>query len=409
LNDQGANREMPAPTPLHLAVALDDAGWHPAAWREPQARPAELFTAGYWTDQIQQAERGLLDFVTIEDSLGIQAAGTGQPSGHADRVRGRLDAVLIAARVAPLTRHIGLVPTVVVTHTEPFHSSKAIATLDYVSAGRAGLRVQVSARQQDAGHFGRRAFPQLQPGDRADPAAVQLIGQLFDEAADYVEVVRRLWDSWEDDAEIRDVATGRFADRAKLHYIDFAGEYFSVRGPSITPRPPQGQPVVSALAHHGVPYRLVARCADIGYVTPRDAADARAIVAEIRGEQQAAGRAGETVHVFGDLVVFLDSGASAAAGRKARLDELAGQEFTSDARVFTGTPAQLADLLQDWQAGGLTGFRLRPGAISHDLEAITAGLVPELQRRGAFRQAYEAGTLRGLLGLSRPASRYATA
>ena len=400
---------MPAPTPLHLAVALDGAGWHPAAWREPQARPAELFTAGYWTDQIRQAERGLLDFVTIEDSLGIQAAGPGQPSGHADRVRGRLDAVLIAARLAPLTRHIGLVPTVVVTHTEPFHTSKAIATLDYVSAGRAGLRVQVSARQQDAGHFGRRAFPQLRPGDRADPAAVQLIGQLFDEAADYVEVVRRLWDSWEDDAEIRDVATGRFADRAKLHYIDFAGEYFSVRGPSITPRPPQGQPVVSALAHHGVPYWLVARCADIGYVTPRDAADARAIVAEIRGEQQAAGRAGETVHVFGDLVVFLDSGARAAAGRKARLDELAGQEFTSDARVFTGTPAQLADLLQDWQAGGLTGFRLRPGAISHDLDAITAGLVPELQRRGAFRKAYEAGTLRGLLGLRRPASRYATA
>ena len=125
----------------------------------------------------------------------------------------------------------------------------------------------------------------MRPGDRADPAAARLIGELLDEAADYVEVIRRLWDSWEDDAEIRDVATGRFVDRAKLHYIDFAGRYFSVKGPSITPRPPQGQPVVSALAHHAAPYRLVARCADIGYVTPRDAGDARAIVAEIRGGQ----------------------------------------------------------------------------------------------------------------------------
>jgi alkanesulfonate monooxygenase SsuD/methylene tetrahydromethanopterin reductase-like flavin-dependent oxidoreductase (luciferase family) len=399
---------MPAPSPLHLAVALDGAGWHPAAWREPQARPAELFTAGYWTGQIQRAEHGLLDFVTIEDSLGGPASRLGRP-GPVDQVRGRLDAVLIAATAAPLTTHIGLVPTGVVTHTEPFHISKAIATLDFVSAGRAGLRVQVSGRPQDAAHFGRRVFPQVRLEDRADPVVQELIAGLFAEAADYVEVVRRLWDSWEDDAEIRDIATGRFVDRAKLHYIDFAGDYFSVKGPSITPRPPQGQPIVSALAHHAAAYRLVACAADVGYVTPRDAADARSIVAEIRAGQQAAGRAGETIHIFADLVVFLAGTAGAAADRKARLDELAGQELTSDAAVFTGTPAQLADLLLDWQASGLSGFRLRPGAISHDLDAITAGLVPELQRRGVFRKAYESGTLRGLLGLARPASRYAIA
>ncbi len=153
-------------------------------------------------------------------------------------MRGRLDAVLIAARVAPVTRHIGLVPVVVVTHTEPFHVSKAIATLDYVSAGRAGVQVP-------------------------------------------------------------------------------------------------------------------------------------------------------------------------AADRKARLDDLAGQEYASDAAVFTGTPAQLAGLMQEWRQAGLSGFRLRPGGIPADLEAITRGLVPELQRRGVFRTSYEAGTLRGRLGLRRPASRYA--
>ncbi|MPY32616.1 LLM class flavin-dependent oxidoreductase [Streptomyces adustus] len=398
-----------SPSPLHLAVALDGAGWHPAAWREPVARPHELLTAAYWTDLVTEAERGLLDFVTIEDSLGLQSSSATEPDDRTDQVRGRLDAVLIAARVAPLTRHIGVVPTVVATHTEPFHISKAIATLDYVSSGRAGLRVQVTARRNEAAHFGRRTFPPFRIEDYDTPAVQDVVTDIFDEAADHVEVVRRLWDSWEDDAEIRDVATGRFVDRDKLHHIDFDGRFFSVKGPSITPRPPQGQPIVSALAHATVPYRLVARAADIGYVTPHDADQARAVVAEIRAEQTAADRADDTLHVFGDLVVFLDDDPAEAAARRERLDVLAGHPYTSDARIFTGTPSQLADLLQELQSAGLSGFRLRPAVAGHDLPAITRGLVPELQRRDAFRRAYEADTLRGLLGLARPANRYADA
>ncbi len=144
------------PAPLHLAVALDGAGWHPAAWREADAQPQRLFTAGYWTELARHAERGL------------------------------------------------------------------------------------------------------------------------------------------------------------LHYIDFEGRWFSVKGPSITPRPPQGQPVVAALGHGSLPYQLIARSADVGFVTPRDAAHAAEIVAEIRAEQASAGRADQTVHVFGDLVVFLDETETAA-------------------------------------------------------------------------------------------------
>lgn len=397
----------PLSSPLHLAVALDGAGWHPAAWREPEARPRDLLTAAYWTETVQEAERGLLDFVTIEDALGLQSSQFTGPDGRTDQERGRLDAVLIAARVAPLTRHIGLVPTVVATHTEPFHISKAIATLDYVSTGRAGLRVQVSARQHEAAHFGRRTFPHFGVDDLDTPAVRDLTAELFEEATDYVEAVRRLWDSWEDGAEIRDTATGRFIDRDQLHYIDFEGRHFSVKGPSITPRPPQGQPVISALAHQSVPFQLVARSTDIGYITPHDADGAGAIVDEIRSEQAAAGRAAEPLHIFGDLVVLLDDDPGAAAARLDRLDGVAGHPYSSDAKVFTGTPAQLADLLLEWQRAGLTGFRLRPAVTGHDLPAITRELVPELQRRGAFRTAYEAGTLRGLLGLARPANRYA--
>ena len=313
--------------------------------------------------------------------------------------------MLVAARVAPLTRNIGLIPTAIATHTEPFHLSKAIATLDYVSTGRAGVRIRVSGGPQEAELFGRRTAERYRLEDADRPGTP--IAALFDEAADYVEVMRRLWDSWEDDAEIRDAATGRFVDREKLHYIDFEGAQFSVRGPSITPRPPQGQPIVSALAHRPVPYQLVGRSTDLGFVTPLGRG---ARPPDPRRDPRGPGLGGPgggDLHVFGDVVVFLDDDAGAAADRKARLDERAGEPLRSDALVFTGTPAELADLVLEWQEAGLSGARLRPGVLPHDLAQITGGLVPELQRRGAFRTAYEADTLRGLLGMGRPANRYA--
>src|SRR3954452_13379953 len=309
---------------LHLAVALDGAGWHPAAWREPDARAAELFTAGYWVDLVTEAQRGLLDLVTeaqrglldlvtFEADLALQSTDRFADDDRTDQVRGRLDAVQVAARGAPVPEGIGLVRPAVVAHTEPFHLSKAIATLDYVSTGRAGVRVKVAASPSEAAHFGRRA-----PGSMED---------LFAEAGDWVEVVRRLWDSWEDDAEIRDVATGRFVDREKLHYIDFQGRFFSVKGPSITPRPPQGQPVVAALAHQAIPFELVGRSADLGFVTPTDAADAARIVGEIRAAQSAAGRSRETVPVNVDVVFFLNDYKATAVATGARLDGTAGEEY----------------------------------------------------------------------------------
>ncbi|MFC5834240.1 LLM class flavin-dependent oxidoreductase [Nonomuraea insulae] len=377
---------------LHLAVALDGAGWHPAAWREANAAPRALLSARYWAGLVAEAERGLLDFVTIEDTLGLQSSLRGAPDDRADQVRGRFDAVLLAARLAPITRWIGLVPTATTTHTEPFHVAIGIATLDHISGGRAGWRARVSPSPSEARLFGRRQIP---PGGGADSH----VRDLFTEASDAVEVARRLWDSWEDDAEIRDEATGRFIDRDKLHYIDFEGPFFSVKGPSITPRSPQGQPVVTALAHARLPYEFAAAGADVVYVTPHSAEQARDIVTEIRG------LSGELM-IFADLVVFLGDD---AAGRKARLDELDGAELISDAAIFTGHVRELAELLLEWRRAGIQGFRLRPGAVPYDLWQITSGLTAELRRRGEFRSRYEAGTLRELLGLPRPVSRYAEA
>ncbi|GAA4939631.1 alkanesulfonate monooxygenase SsuD/methylene tetrahydromethanopterin reductase-like flavin-dependent oxidoreductase (luciferase family) [Actinomycetospora succinea] len=379
---------------LHLAIALDGTGWHPASWREPGARADELFTAGFWVDQVREAEAGLADLVTFEDSFALDG-------DRADRAQGRLDAQLVALRVGPVTSHIGLVPTVVTTHTEPFHVSTEIATLDFATTGRAGVRVRVSSRDEEYALFGRRE------------AGAESRESLFDEAADHIEVQRRLWDSWEDDAEIRDAATGRFVDRDKLHYIDFEGGHFSVRGPSITPRPPQGQPLVSALAHVDVAYRLAARGADLVFVTPggvgRDGptGDAEAILRQVRAEEASVGRDGDPLHVLGDLLVVLDDSADAARARLARLDETDGSELRSDARILTGTATDVADVLASWHDAGLAGARLRPAVTAHDLPRITRELVPELQRRGLYRTAYDAATLRGHFGLARPADRYA--
>lgn len=353
---------------LHLAVALEGYGWHPEAWR--QSPGAEPVTSGrYWSELAVTAERGLLDFLTFDDGLTPQRRR--RPEIDPRWLAGRPDAVLVAARVAPLTRHIGLIPVATVTHTEPFHVSKAIATLDFVSRGRAGWQVRISSSPHEGQLFGRR-----------DVTGVDL----FDEAADAVEVVRRLWDSWEDDAVIRDVATGRYVDRDKLHYIDFVGKYFSVKGPSITPRPPQGQPVVAALAHQLPVYEFASRSADLVFITPQDEDSVRAILRQVR-------QAGGT-----DLKVYADVFVSFSSTVDSR----------SDALVFEGTPADLVDHLVLWQRLGLDGFRLRPAVNATDLPAIVDEVVPLLQRADLFRTAYRDGErLRERLGLPVADNRYA--
>jgi alkanesulfonate monooxygenase SsuD/methylene tetrahydromethanopterin reductase-like flavin-dependent oxidoreductase (luciferase family) len=392
---------------FHLAVALDGAGWHPAAWREPDARPHELLTGRYWADQLRRAEKGRVDFATVDDSMAIQSVRRGIYDDRVDQVRGRLDAVMVAARIAPTTSAIGLIPVTTTTHTEPFHISKAIATLDYVSSGRAGLQARISSTPLEAQLFGRRSLAAPGSDGQASQVRGETTADLFAEAADFIEVVRRLWDSWEDDAEIRHIASGRFVDRDKLHYIDFEGRWFSVRGPSITPRPPQGQPIVAVLAHVPVAFQLAATSADVVFVTPRSIDEVHALVAEVRSHEQAVGRAAEPLRIFADIVVFLDETEAAARSRRSRLDELDGKTYRSDALVFEGTPAGLRDLVIEWKGAGIDGVRLRPGATPHDLARIADDVADLLSAAGITAGQYADGTLRHRLGLPRPKNRYA--
>ncbi|GAA2222657.1 LLM class flavin-dependent oxidoreductase [Promicromonospora sukumoe] len=395
--------QAPASTPI-VAVALDGAGWHPAAWREPGARPEALTDAAYWVGLTQLAEAGLVDLVTFEDSFGIPVGPWDDPAAdRTDRVRVRLDAELVAARVAPTTRHVGLVPVVTVTHTEPFHVAKALATLDHTSRGRAGWQVRASPSGTEARLTGRRDLPEITQEDYTSGRADEQVAERFAEAAAVVDAVRALWDSWEDDAEIRDVATRRFIDRDKVHRVDVETPWFSVRGPSITPRPPQGQPVVTALAHATVPYELAARSADVVFVTPQDDATAASILAEVRAAEERVGRTGEPLRVVADLAVVLDTNGRAGAERLARLDaragSAAGSGWVTDARVLAGSAADVADVVEAWTALGYDGVRLRPAVLPDDLEALVTDVLPELRRRGLARTAYDAGSLRGLLRL----------
>lgn len=399
-----ADASSPSSPRAVLALALDGTGWHPGSWRRPESGAESVFTGRYWQELARAADRAGVDVLTLEDAFGPQAASPrpDAPVAGVDRLRGRLDAALLAAWLATRTERIGLVPTVTTTHTEPFHTSKNIATLDHVSLGRAGWRVQISGRPAEAAHTGRREVAD----PLADPASLTA---LFAEAGEAVQVVRALWDSWEDDAEIREEATGRFIDRDKLHYIDFVGQSFSVKGPSITPRPPQGQPVVHVLAHQELGYELAAREADVLWVTPHTTEQATSILAQVRDAERRVGRAGSPLVVLADVEVLLADTHPAALARREELDSWAGGAVRSDALQFTGTPAELAGLLTQWHGLGYDGFRLRPAEHAHDVAAITRDLVPLLRAAGVLAETPPDGTQRERLGLPVATNRYAAA
>lgn len=350
-----------------MGVELDAAGRHPAAWRLPGARPAELFTAGHWRRLAATVDAADLDLLVVPDSFRLGS------SNEQDQ-RGRLDAVAIAANLAPLTRRTGLVPVVTTTHTEPFHTNKAISTLDFTSLGRAGWQVEVSTTAEEADTFGRTGTAPAQ--------------ELWREAGETVEVVRQLWDSWEDDAIVKDLATGRYVDRDKLHYVDFEGTHFSVKGPSITPRSPQGQPLVIVPVRDEPSLAVAVAHADVARIEAPD---------ELTATDRAR-RLGTTVLL--DLEVLLRRDATQALETAARLDELSPGHPPRTLRHL-GTPDSLVEFLLDLPAG-IDGVVLAPLDLPATLDLLASDVVPRLGRPESTGT-----TLRERFGLTRPANRHA--
>ncbi|SFO96380.1 LLM class flavin-dependent oxidoreductase [Amycolatopsis rubida] len=306
---------------LHLAVELDSDG--------ERTSPRAL------AEVVADAERAGYTFATFDDAPVPPAGGF------------RVDATVRAAYSATRTSRIGLAPTSHVLTAEPFHLAAQLASLDHATHGRAAWIVGAAATPEALATVGR-----AEPDD------------LRHEVADVVEAVRRLWDSWEDDAVVKDLATGRYLDPDKVHHVDFTGETFSVKGPLITPRPPQGSLVVLAAEEF--------------------ADDVRPDIVLTDDLQRS--RPAEAPLLFGELEVRFDSAAPAPKGR---------------AR-YTGSPAGLVTVLEQL---GLDGVRLHPGAA--DLPLLSREVLPELRRRGLHAPPEPGATLRTTLGLPRPENRFA--
>ncbi|MCU7727554.1 LLM class flavin-dependent oxidoreductase [Actinoplanes sp. KI2] len=334
---------------MYFAVEIDGAGAHPAADGDGDSLAAA--TAGQAA--ARAAETAGFDLVTQADSA-LPPPGGGL----------RLEAGVRAAYLARRTRRIGIAPTLHVTVTEPFHLATQLASLDHASLGRAGWVVGAD----------NSAAALATVGDRPLPAE-----DLRREVADVIDVCRRLWDSWEDDAIIRDRATGRFLHADRVHHVNFAGARFSVTGPLITPRPPQGQVVVLGADTLGVTGRL-----DVALI----AAPSLDEVAE-RARQA---RADGAPLVFAELDVLL------GAERLAGLDAV--RPWGPPVRLrHTGRAEELRALLARL-AGLVDGVRLHPAVLATDLPRLAAALRPG---------PGSGGTLRDRLRLPRPANRFATA
>lgn len=350
---------------LITAIEIDGAGGHPAAWRGKEIDPAAILSGEVALRAVQRAEAAGIDFATFVDTLEA-------PADEASRVSARLDALGLAARIAPSTDRIGLIPTLTVTHTEPFHVQASVATLDFVSNGRAGWLADVSTSAEAAAVIGRRELA---------PAA-----DTWREARYVVDVSRRLWDSWEDDAIIRDASSGRFIDRDRIHYVDYTSPSFAIKGPSIVPRPPQGYPLT--VVRLSSPDALQA------------AADADLVllpgVGELDDRLAAVRAASPTPRVLLSVSVLLDENEANAVRRAA------GAEVD-----YVGGVEQLADLIAAWSTAGVDGIHLRPASLEVDVPVIAERLIPLLRERRLLGPAVDrVATLRNRLGLKRPANRY---
>jgi alkanesulfonate monooxygenase SsuD/methylene tetrahydromethanopterin reductase-like flavin-dependent oxidoreductase (luciferase family) len=359
---------MPPQAPLTLAIEIDGDGAHPAAWRQAAHSPAELLDPGRLRGLAEIVERSGFTIATIDDDL-LVPGGTDGP-GPA----GRIGSIERAAFIASATSVLSVAPVISTTYTEPFHVSSALASVDHISAGRSGWLVTTSPDPATPRAWGRP--PVDDEGLRR-------------EAADAAAVVAALWDSWEDDAVIRDVATSRYLARDRLHYIDFVGETYAVKGPAIVPRPPQGRPPIFAPA---------------GLLRDVQADVALLSAADLDGIRAAATAAPQP-RTFAEVEIALDTPGQAAAARVASLDDFA--QWPDRGRLrYAGTADGCTRLLRDL-ATVVDGVRVHPLVLDEDLAEISRKVVPALLISRTVARPLPGSTLRTTLGLPRPASQFA--
>jgi FMN-dependent oxidoreductase (nitrilotriacetate monooxygenase family) len=401
---------------LHLNTNIQSNGRHDAAWKIAED-PRAFLDVAYFQQLARTAERGTLDALFLSDGPVLRSDAMERPWQS-------LEPTVLLASMAAATSYIGLVATASTTFNDPYNLARRFASLDHISGGRAAWNIVTTYDTVTAANFGL--------GDLPDH------DHRYRRAEEFVEVVVKLWDSWEDGALVADQRSGVFADRNQVHAIDHHGDEFLVRGPLNVPRSPQGRPVLVQAGSSEQGRRLAARSADALFTVQTTFADAQLFYADLKSRASALGRDPDSLTILPGLYPVIGGTEKEALARKAEMDALLdfGQAFEAFAerlgvpastlsldnnltvrqllalnpgghRVVIGTPEQVADDMEYWFThGAADGFNLNADAFPSGLEAIVDHVVPELRRRGIFRTEYAGTTLRDHLGLPRPRSQY---
>jgi FMN-dependent oxidoreductase (nitrilotriacetate monooxygenase family) len=434
------------PRQLHLNAFLMSTGHHEASWRLPESDSFAGTDVGHFQQLARTAERGTFDSIFFADSP-VLNGDVGQ------RPYGTLEPTVLLAAIAAVTERIGLIATASTTYNDPYNLARRFASLDHISRGRAGWNVVTTAGDAAARNFSL----QEQPAH----------SRRYQRAAEFLDVARKLWDSWDDDASVGNKETGVWADSSRVRPAGHSGRYFRIEGPLDVPRPVQGHPLIVQAGSSEDGKEFAARYAEAVFTAQQSLADAQRFYADLKKRTAAQGRDPETIKVLPGIVPVIGSTEAEARRLEEELDrlihpeharrQLAGvlrvspESLPLDAqlpddlpsedeiegaksrytlivdlarrerltvrqligrlgggrghRTFSGTPAQVADAIQGWfEAGAADGFNIMPPVLPSGLDAFVDHVIPILRNRGLFRREYSGRTLREHYGLPRPAN-----
>lgn len=434
---------------LRLGAFMRPVSIHTAAWRYPGAYADANFNFAHYQQFVSTLERGLFDAFFMADHLAVMNMPMAALKRSATVTS--FDPLTLLPALAATTKHLGLIATASTTYNDPYHVARKFASLDHISDGRAGWNVVTSANPNEAMNFGREEH--------------MAHDERYRRAREFYDVVIGLWDSWADDAFLRDQTSGIYFEPEKLHVLDHVGEFLKVRGPLNVARPVQGWPVIVQAGASEAGRQLAAETAEVVFSGVNNLADGKAFYADLKSRMAKLGRAPDELKVLPGAFVVLGDSDAEAQEKKRRLDALVhpdsgiatlgvllgcdvsgfdldqplpeippsnasesgrqkliemaerdnmtvgqlasyvGGSFSS--LELTGTPTTVADAMEQWlfeQAAD--GFNIMFPFLPQGLDEFVDKLIPELQRRGIFRRAYEGSTLRENLGLKRPPNRF---
>ncbi|SDV48750.1 LLM class flavin-dependent oxidoreductase [Chitinasiproducens palmae] len=431
-------------TGLKLGLSVTSNGSHAGGWRDPGVPANCSLDFPFWRDLARRAEAAKIHFIFFADGAAVR-----QGADDPDQLRyiGKIDQfepLTLIAALSAVTSRIGFVATASTTYNEPYTIARKYASLDHLSGGRVGWNVVTSWSEAEAKNYNLETS--LQHDVR------------YRRAQEFVDVVTGLWNSWEDDAFVRDQVSGEYVDPTKLHVLNHKGEFFSVKGPLNIARPVQGFPLIAQAGSSEPGQQLAARTADLVYTAQQDKAAAQAFYTGLKARVRAEGRGADSVKIlpgilpiigrdeadararhqalrervhpkviyamlepkFGDIsgypldgpipdlpetngIKSIKGQLDAARAKGLTIRELYEASGVGGHRQIVGTASTIADLIEEWfQDEACDGFNLMPPYFGDGLDGLLQWLVPELQRRGLFHDDYTGHTLRENLGLPRP-------